>query len=210
METPLTYYVAVPGTWATRRSAEWSEDRSAFSKFMQGHYCYNMSGKASSPYYWSTDLDLSGGHQDWRAGGAALTYYIAPPLFPSHRYPPADTNLIVHSHGLQVALYACAAGLQINCLVSVSSPVREDMASIATRARKNIGYWLHIHSDWSDRWQWFGTLLDGKFGITREHPLADRNEEVEAAGHGGVLMDPNFFHLWYQRGWGGVLRKVYV
>jgi hypothetical protein len=101
-----------------------------------------------------------------------------------------------------VVLYACADhDLKVGTLISVGSPVRKDMMCVAKRARGNIGTWIHVHSDGSDRWQWFGELFDGHFGIVREHPLADRNDSVPGVGHGNLLRQPQHFHYWVDRKW---------
>jgi hypothetical protein len=155
------------------------------------------------PFVWSTDLDggpFEAAHRDWRAGGMNLYAYIVPPRCPEHRVPPADTLVLCHSHGLQVALYAFAAGLQ-GALVSVAGPVRGDMADVAKRARPNITWWRHIHSDHSDWWQILGTIGDGRFGIYRAHPLADENVAVPDVGHSSLLYDPRMFERWHFKGW---------
>lgn len=155
-------------------------------------------------YTWSSDL---GGHwfgdkdlRVWHAAGINLLHYLVPPLCERSK-APVETNLIAHSHGLQVALYACAEGLLVNTLISVGSPIRHDMLRVAEQARKNIAYWLHIHSDESDRMQWLGELFDGHLGVVRRHPLADWNESVSGMGHSQVLRDPSRYGLWSSRGW---------
>lgn len=200
--TTFTSYVPVAGTWASRRTGEWSEVSSPFSGFLQQHGCANLCAKADVPFEWTTNLDLfPPRHDDWKAGGAALFYFIVPPLHPEFRVPPEETVVITHSHGLQVALYAAAMGLKIDRLIDVAGPVRKDMMDVAKTARPNIRRWLHLHSDFSDRMQWLGELFDGHFGIVREHPLADENDGVRKVGHGGLLRDPNDFHFWGDRGW---------
>jgi hypothetical protein len=154
---------------------------------------------AKEPFVWSTDvngafLDLfkskTAKHSDWKAGGAALAYFL-------RQYPRRSINVISHSHGLQVVLYACAEyGLRINSLIDISGPVRDDMLDVAAKARKNIGYWTHVHSGKSDRTQWFGEMFDGAFGIVRKHPYADLNVYTPNLGHSKILNDPAKFSDW--------------
>lgn len=75
-----------------------------------------------------------------------------------------------------------------------------------THARANVRYWLHIHSDRSDRWQWLGTLFDGRLGIIRPAVLADRNDCIKNVGHSELLRNPQYFSLWLERGWLDLLK----
>jgi len=151
------------------------------------------------PFIWSTDCDgLPGdrkGHIDWASGGAALSYF-------TRMKGQKEVDAIVHSHGLQVLLYAVAYhDIKIRKLISMGSPVRKDMEQIAKQARPFIKEWLHVHSDGSDKWQWLGEMFDGKLGIVREHPLADRNDFIPKVGHSELLRDTNQYHFWKEKGW---------
>lgn len=153
------------------------------------------------PFVWSTDIagiPLLTSHRVWQTGAAALAYFIRS----EQRLRSWDTALIVHSHGLQVAAYAALdRGLKVQTLVSVGSPLRADMSEGYDALRRNTKYWLHLHSDKSDRWQWYGALFDGHFGIVRQTPLADRNDGVPGVGHSNLLRDPATYHHWVERGW---------
>lgn len=195
MAYPRTPYLPIPGTWAwdgQDTPDEWWKRGSVFHAAMRGEGLRQIGNERP---FWSTALDGvnpidkwlqrgEGLHRVWRFGGDNLAEYLA-------GLPLTSRRLIVHSHGLQVALYAVAVYKRpIARLVSVGSPVRADMQAIATAARPHIGQWMHLASDHSDTMQWLGELLDGKVGIVREHPLADRNEHVTKAGHSGVLEEP--------------------
>jgi hypothetical protein len=192
-------YVGVPGTNSDTKG--WDSSDSSLATYLRTHGLDNIAGSARSRYHWSTNLNLGRKHRDWVAAGWALYYYYVPQLYPELSIPPHRANVICHSHGLQAVLYACSFGLKLNALVSVGSPVRKDMETTTRLARPNIARWLHIHSDFSDHWQWLGTLFDGRFGIVRRHSFADINDEVPSVGHGGVLCDPNHFHFWQEKGW---------
>ena len=197
--------VLIPGTgsWAPGKQ-DWHTDGSPFVNFLRAQSVEPLFGRNQRPFTWSTDVGGigfgDGDHRVWEAAGLNLLDYLVPPLCPESRMPPEQTQLIAHSHGLQVALYACAAGLKVQTLISLGSPIREDMADTALAARANIRRWLHVHSDSSDRWQWFGTLFDGKFGIVRKHPLADLNIGIPKVGHSTLLREPMEFRHWVQRG----------
>jgi hypothetical protein len=198
--------VLIAGTdsWKADGAVDWYCPTSNFARFLESHGVAPLFN-SGQPFIWSTDLSgvpflTAGNHRDWQAGGAALAYYVM--FKEGGALPGNETALVAHSHGLQVALYACATfGLKVNTLISVGSPVRKDMMDVARIARPNISHWLHLHSDYSDRWQWLGEMFDGHFGIVREHPLADKNDAVPHVGHSDILRDPVDYHLWLDRGW---------
>lgn len=154
---------------------------------------------SNRPFIWSTDVDGLPGdrknHIDWQSGAAALSYFM-------RMNDLTEMDVIAHSHGLQVALFAAATyGVKIRKLVSMGSPVRKDMEAVAKAARFSIKEWLHVHSDKSDKWQWLGEMFDGKLGIVREHPLADKNDFVPKVGHSELLRDETKYHFWKDKGW---------
>lgn len=196
--------VAGTGSWRDDGAVDWYCPGHAFGAFLRAEGVeplYDGDGDACRPFIWSTDLaglPFFTNRKDWAAGGAALAYFIKS----CRRLPGARTALIVHSHGLQVAAYAAAEhGLKVDTLISVGSPIRKDLTAPYEALRHQTRFWLHIHSDWSDRWQWFGELFDGHFGIVRESALADRNDFVPKVGHSEILREPAQFHHWTERGW---------
>lgn len=205
----MTPALLVQGThgWGRDDNVQWWECRSPFCLFLRRSDISTLGG--DRPFIWSTDLDGVGffhrkgrRHINWESAGYNLHSYLRPPLS-SHfddYVPLADRNLIAHSHALQVVAYACANGLKINRLVTIGSPVRSDMADVYAKARKNIGVWTHVHSDGSDRIQWFGELFDGHLGIVREAPLADRNILIASVSHSRLLNDSTCFPFWQTTG----------
>lgn len=209
-EADVTYYLPIPGTHAHRdkpTKADWYHHESAFATFLSArgfvHLC------PQRPFRWTTDLN---GHRfwrrwfgkastsrDWFVGGDNLYAYLQPPVI-GHVVPLERTNLIAHSHGLQVVLFAAAMGCKLRTLVSLGSPVRADLDAIAVEAKKNIGHWTHVYSDHDDRMQWFGEIGDGVFGIKRQHPRADRNVFIPGVAHSRLLNDPTFFSYWEHAG----------
>lgn len=202
--------VAGTGSWDNDGRCDWYCPGHPFGVFLLKYGvapAYDYVSQLAQPFVWSTDLSgvpfLRKHLEDWAAGGAALDYFVRA----QKGLESKDTALIVHSHGLQVAAFAAQQyNLKIRTLVSVGSPIRADMAAQYAALRKNTDYWLHLHSDGSDRWQWFGELFDGHFGIVRETPLADRNDSVPGVGHSDLLRDPAQHHYWTERNWLDVLK----
>lgn len=206
----MTSVLLVQGTYAWGHTAglQWWECRSPFGAFLRS-MDFNIIG-GDRPYIWDTDLDGIGWlhrrpfkkHRNWEAAGLSLYSYLIPPLNAQwdDYVPIEDRNLIGHSHAMQVIAYACAAGMKVNRLITIGSPVREDMRDVYQLARMNIRNWMHVHSDGSDRVQWFGELFDGHLGIVREQPAADRNLLVANVSHSKLLNDPAAFPLWQSKG----------
>jgi hypothetical protein len=211
-------WLPIPGTWGFRElptPADWQHPQSPFSIYLSDRSLFQV--KATRGFDWTTDVNGShfwqrwfgrlGDHRDWIVGGRNLAVWM---LSPYDEYPAyvelIDRNIIAHSHALQVVLYACASGLKINKLVSVAGPVRADMQAVAEKARPNIGQWVHVHSDRSDRTQWFGEIGDGVLRIARQHPLANQNVPLPMVGHSKILTDPTAFHWWEDAGLVSFLR----
>jgi pimeloyl-ACP methyl ester carboxylesterase len=190
MSRPL---VLVPGTWAwsgffAPAAGDWWQTGSPLRAFFERSGFGVVGG--DRPFVWSTQLDFGAEHRTWSAGGVALYAYLVPPLCLDRRVPPDETRILAHSHGGQVAFYAAAAGLRIRSLVTVSTPVRRDMAPVIAAARPNIGTWLHVHSDRSDWQQLLGGLFDGRLGVFRSMPEANVNLKIPDVGHARLLHDP--------------------
>lgn len=145
-------------------------------------------------------------HREWEAGGDACFYFL-------HDLPYAKRNLIAHSHAGQVALYAAAFGTRIRTLVTVGTPVRADMFDVYARARKNIGWHLHICDATFDLWGTLGQLFDGEVSVSRTWPAEvgggpgpDLTVTLEDIGHSGILRDPKLVDLWVTEGWLALIR----
>jgi len=201
--------VAGTGSWNDDARVDWYTPGSRFARFLEAEGLAPTFGPGAghvNPFVWSTSvagIPVFSRRATWPAAGIALAYFIT--MMADLR--GHETAIIAHSHALQVVLYACVnAGIKVAHLISVESPVRRDMLEVATRARPLIGHWLHIYSDWSDRWQWLGELFDGHLGVVRAHPLADRNDSVAGVGHSALLRDPTQFYRWTDLGWLDPLR----
>jgi hypothetical protein len=184
----FTRVCLVEGTWG----AKWAEPGSVYRKLL----CRSRFEIMGRTDFWSGDVSgipsitSSQKHSDWKIGGAFLAEYLS-------RKPYEDRNIICHSHGAQVALYAAACeGLKIRRLISVCAPVRKDMQSIAAFAKPNVGFWVHVHAECNDWTQFWGECFDGAFGWTRKQPFADVNISIPKIGHSGLFMDEDVFHHW--------------
>lgn len=198
--------VAGTNSWKDKDDADWYCPGHPFGTFLWKNGCTpDFDGtpgtKLAKPFIWSTDLagvPFLTKKRDWAAGGAALAYFV----MLKRQRPGSATAILAHSHALQIAAYAAYEhDLKIQTLITIGSPLRADMKDQYAALRANTQYWLHLHSDGSDKWQWFGEMFDGHFGIVRETPLADKNDFVPGVGHSELLRDPAQFHYWTDRGW---------
>ena len=209
--------VLVPGTWSwgsVNGAAKWYRAGSPFVQFLEDHEIEVLS--KDRPFVWSTDLNgvfwKPRKHTDWEAGGQALSYYLDP-AFPhiGLSLEPEQRRLITHSHGLQVALYAAASGCEIDTLVSVTGPIRDDMRMVAYHARPKIKCWIHVYTDWTDKTQVWGSLFDGMLRIERraiwydpqtKRPMvyADESLGIPGVGHSGLFLNPDHFPHWVIHG----------
>jgi hypothetical protein len=185
----------------------WYEPKHPFGLFMATHGVIPHDPYDS--FQWSGDLDGTFGflpwkwfgnkdHRDWKAGGEALRYYL-------QNVPLEHRNIICHSHGMQVVMYAVGGRLgqkplPINKLITVGSPVRKDMAKQMAKARPHIRYWEHIFDPKDDEIQVAGEIGDGKVGVTREIDIADRNTGKDHIRHSSILREPTGFHWWIDLG----------
>jgi hypothetical protein len=197
----------IPGTWSS--SDEWWRASSSFARFLQLNG-FELIG-AERPFTWTTSVNgllslrKGGKFIDWKTGGDNLYAYLEPPISNIPLVSVNERNLIAHSHGGQVVRFALAAGLQINNLVTIGTPVRDDMRPIWEKALLNIkGHWTHITSssvidNW---WSWVGALFDGHLGLQWEFDFPGvRNIDVANIGHSRILYNPDYFHLWLDQGW---------
>lgn len=199
-------FIAIGGTWAWNGSSkgQWYDPDSPWSANMRlkGFQHHHLLTGSPRPFVWDTDLE---GVQfwrrwfgrpstlDWQTAGMNLFAYCVPPIFPSAQIPPCNLNIIAHSHAMQVVAFGAADGLKVNTLITVGSPIRADMLDVYRRARPNIGFWWHFHSDYSDHVQWLGEFADGRLGIVRQQPFADQNVGLPGVGHSNILKDMQLF-----------------
>jgi hypothetical protein len=218
--------VLVPGTWAwrgLRTRGEWYQrgdpEQPTFCDWLGEQGIDVLSRR--SPFIWSTRVNGVpwSRYRDWEAAAVSFSQYMDPAIVDTGVSVPLEhRNVIAHSHALQPILFACAyLGTTLNRLITVSSPIRRDMALAAVAARPNIRYWLHLHSDWTDRTQWFGELWDGAFRIKRRAEWsapqgivasANLSVRVPGVGHSGLLRRPSCWPLWQTHGWLDVLTHV--
>lgn len=208
-------FIAIGGTWSYNGSSkgQWYDADSPFSANMRlkGFQHHHLLTGSPRPFVWDTDLE---GNQfwrrwigkapsttDWQAAGMNLFAYCVPPIAPQSQIQPCNLHIIAHSHAAQVVAFAAADGLRINTLVTVGSPIRADMVDVYRRARANIGFHWHFHSDGSDRFQWLGEVGDGLFSTfkhalnpTRSWPGADQNVGLPGVGHSNILNDMRIFN----------------
>lgn len=209
----MTRFLPTAGThgWRGDPVGDWWQRGSQYLRMMREHEFAPYA--PDRPFVWTTSLDglwpwpwqrAETKHLTWRAAGLNKYAYLVPPIYGGAENgiaaTPMATRLVDHSHAGNVTAYACAAGLYVHVLITIGTPVRDDMAEVWAQARPRIGTWVHVHSDSSDWWQVAGGLFDGKLGIDRKMPLADVNIRIPRVGHTGILTDPTAFGWWEQAG----------
>lgn len=197
----MTRYIGVYGTFG--REDDWPLPTSAFGRFMASQ---DFAPARFRPFKGFTgDLDgvpLFGSGEDWEAGTEAFIDYCYP-------IPYEDMNVIGHSHAVQPILMAAAKGLEIRSLILVGSPVRRNLEELAPEALKHIGVCRHLYDPGWDTWGLFGMLFDGRLSLRRSFRVEGMaSEAVKGMGHSGVLLKPELFLLWVERGWLDLLRGV--
>jgi hypothetical protein len=105
-----------------------------------------------------------------------------------------DRRILSVSHGGQVAMMACARGLKVASLVTITMPQRADMEDTYRSALENIGTYTNVYSDswWRDRWQILGTITDGSFRFRRRFQLEGvdaTNIGIPGVGHTALVKD---------------------
>lgn len=191
-----TTVILVEGTFG----GDWARAKSPFSRMLRVHDFAPMRFQGWTGNLTGVPLNFrsKGAHRDWIAGGYALAYFL-------RGLDYADRNIIAHSHGLNPVLYACVREqVEIRRLVSVCSPVREDMRRQAGGAAKRIGRWRHIASQDGDLMQKLGELFDGNWGWNERNwviPGAANvdNVIIPKIGH-SKLFTPTFLDLWQTDG----------
>ena len=210
----FTRVLPVHGTWGfPAKRGDWWQKDSALSWYFLRHGIGHL--RPEDEFCWSGDagglrwpFGKNRSHTDWQAGGKALRWYLRDGRERRNYVRVAERRVISHSHGLAPVLYACAEGLWLDRLVSVTAPIRADMAEIARRARPNIGTWVHVHTD-ADKMQIFGAMLDGVVGIHRKAEWkhadgnitrADEQIKIPGVGHSGLLNNSEKFYWWEDAG----------
>lgn len=133
-------------------------------------------------------------HRQWRAGGEALSDYIAVGV--NLGRDPNRFVVVAHSHGGQVALYSASEGRHIPILITVSTPHRGDMQAAIARARPHIGFWVHLYDPDGDKVAQEGMFGDGSVSFDRTFKEADANVPLKGCSHSGALRDPARYHVW--------------
>src|SRR6266542_941457 len=172
--------ILVPGTFF--KADGWSSPGSPFCRYLESR------GFTAIPFRgWSGDVDgftydplENGSHADWKAGGWALRYLLAREPYP----------VIAHSHGGQVAaLTAADTRTPLSALITVCTPVRQDMRPIYREARLTIGHWRHVYASGWDLLQRAGELFDGHVGWVRQMADAHDNVGIPGISHSKLLDD---------------------
>jgi hypothetical protein len=187
----------ISGTWGRRAgqsgSYTWWRPPSVFLANLRNA---GLALVSETDYFdWSTGLDGMGAQHDvWETAGKALYWWWV-----AHGRPAL--SLIGHSHGPQVVAYALryswAVGdpMVLEHLVTVGTPVREDMQDIWNAAAPLLVDWTHLYTNEviclpdDLGYQALGSLPpSAAFPFRRTMVQASRNIEViPATTHHGLM-----------------------
>ncbi len=196
----MSKVILLAGTWANGRGAPqdaWWKPGSAFAEEGKRHGLEYPDD--ADPFVWCTGLDgVDIFHEHWLSAAHSLIWYCQAKQLTS-------VNIIAHSHGGQVAAIASGLGLKIETLITVATPVRQDVVF----HRASIRRFVHIYGGVRDYVQILGGLsLTGleqlKLDLTRfqrDMPNADRNICKRECGHS----DLHEAALWTREDWWGLL-----
>lgn len=205
-------YVAVPGTWAWRERHEpdaWFQSTSAFAVAMREQGLTPL--RPERPFMWTTRINGDGLWRRWLApiiprswerGDTKDWESAAPALVDYCELGNGPDVIIAHSHAGQVlALAAARYGLRCPLVVTVSTPVRDDLEREYFALRRAADTWRHLYDSKADWIAVLGGAGDGHMGLTRAMPQAHENVGVRGVSHTGVLTDPKVLPKWGAEGW---------
>lgn len=224
MKPPIPF-AAVSGTWAYEHRFsldEWWQPCSRFAMMLRRQGFAPIDPR---PFLWTTEINGAEGWRRWldwlpcvNKVGDQLDWYVGGEWLRRYCDPVQGQPFVVfcHSHGGQLAKFAAYQGLYIPVLVTIATPVRHLEAEIRPhvyedilpKMRRNIGYWIHLHSGWDDKMQWLGQFGDGVVRSNRSEPHADLNIQVPANRHSRILHPDDLMDLWITEGWLDIIRKV--
>jgi hypothetical protein len=178
------FMVLTTGTWGEKSEEEWhknekwKDDLRALGVKQLDHVI---------PFVWSSNLDgLIGENYDWLSAGRALNDYVGRRILEWDIVEPI--NFISHSHGMQVLAYAAYFGLSMGTVITVAGPRRDRLDSQYSSLKQNSQCWIHVHSNWRDHWQMFGSLRLTRPWITsRKMKEADKNVYIPDKSHTGLM-----------------------
>lgn len=203
--TSPTHYIPIHGTWDLGNDAWWRHG----SSFCELTARYGLVCEEQfETFYWSGLVDginlktvltlglIRDQHETWDSAGLSLRNRLKLSELEGR-------NLIVHSHGLQVLAYS---NILVNNIISVGSPIREDMFPLYELLEKNSNSWLHIYDEIWDKIEFLGQIGDGKWFGSRNCPYAI-NHKLKKIGHSKILREEEYMKLWISEGWFDFLKQ---
>ena len=182
--------ILISGTWGLESDLWWK----VASPFWQTakHRGLDLAAP-DDPFTWTTALEgVKGDNREWIVAASALRWFCKAKGI-------EKPNIVAHSHGGQLPLLATEHGLEIGTLVTVATPVRDDV--LGHLVGRRIHRWVHIHTGAGDRMQLLGELGDGEISARRKMPGAENIYEPDQT-HSGLL-DAD---LWTARRWWELLK----
>lgn len=205
------FYIPIHGTWAIDDTEiAWWKFNGNFAQYAKRFNCFQFDrivqpdSQEALPFTWTSDLtgvrfnlfNRNAKHSAWRGAGYSLNYYC-------QNIPLEHRNFILHSHGLQCWLYATARGLKSNNVISVCSPIRNDLMTIMRVAPNMCNKWMHIYSN-SDKVQFLGQFGDGRILGSRKVEVPGVINHRLKIDHSSVFNER--IDYWVKEGWFDFLR----
>ena len=204
-------YLIVPGTWAAGRALrsatdppDYWEPGGSLVVYLSQHGWDNVS---TGRMYWDGRLQgtplgrlvyrrkLEGQmHIGWTVGGECISHTLQTlATRPIDPVDPAELIIVCHSHGLQPVAKGLADPLcpKVKGLLSVASPIRNDMQELYTLAAEKVERWEHCQMGSRDRLRWYGVIgsgrwqdaLGGALGLTIGPEQATKRTQLKEYDH---------------------------
>lgn len=192
----MTRYIPVTGTGAEH---EWHKPQSLLALYLLRQDMVPLTQPDGSPLFtWAGSLYglWWQGAQGWRREAERLALALV-------AVPYEDRNVIGHSHGGNLVLFAAAHGIKIRTLTTIGTPRRNDVPSRA--ASQHIEHWQHVHDqdrDWiATMRRQLGQLGDWTVRTERRFLIPGVvNIGLKGIGHSALLSEPAQFHRWKDDG----------
>lgn len=173
-------YLPIGGTWGRKNQNDWYKAGSWFENMMNSHGHQRVGRKLR---FWSHGLSGTFGCGNdrlvWEFGGEVLNSWSI-----EHGPSPSQLIIIAHSHGGQVAAFALAGGVECHTLITIDTPIRDDMTEVWEAGVENRVEHNHLFgTGWASRMRIFGQR---RFG--RRMPTSTKNTGI-SGGHNGMVTE---------------------
>lgn len=199
--TVTSKIVLVGGTWALKRPHLWTRPHAPMATALRARGLDLL--HRSRGFVWTTHLAIKR-DETWAVAGESLLWYTRMARADGFLTKGERPSGIFHSHGGQVWAYSGFFGQDWDTVMLISTPIRQDLASVYARALARTKRLICVYSDTSDKTQVEGMLgWDPRTWCSAFWPqryVTGCHERIcfPGVGHSGEI-DPDFFdyfNLW--------------